>query len=181
MINVITVFPRLDDAKTIRNILVKSGYQVTAVCATGAQAISQIDEFGYGIVVCGYKMPDMLYSQLKEYLPGGYEILLLASRNVLEDQGIGDVMCLSKPLKVHELISTMDMMSESLRRRKRKQKLVPKKRDDRERQKINEAKNLLMSRNNMTEEEAHRYIQKCSMDSGTNMVETAEMILSMIR
>ena len=28
--------------------------------------------------------------------------------------------------------------------------------------------------------EAHRYIQKCSMDSGTNMVETAQMILSMM-
>ena len=29
----------------------------------------------------------------------------------------------------------------------------------------------------MTEEEAHRYIQKCSMDSGTNMVEMAKMVL----
>ena len=30
-----------------------------------------------------------------------------------------------------------------------------------------------MERNQMTEEEAHHYIQKISMDSGTNMVETA--------
>ena len=35
--------------------------------------------------------------------------------------------------------------------------------------------------NGMTEEEAHRYIQKCSMDSGTNLVETAEMVLSMMK
>ena len=26
----------------------------------------------------------------------------------------------------------------------------------------------------MSEEEAHRYMQKCSMDSGNNMVETAK-------
>ena len=32
----------------------------------------------------------------------------------------------------------------------------------------------------MTEEEAHRYVQKCSMDSGNNMVETAEMIMSIM-
>ena len=32
----------------------------------------------------------------------------------------------------------------------------------------------------LTEEEAHRYIQKCSMDSGTNMVETAQMVLSIM-
>ena len=35
--------------------------------------------------------------------------------------------------------------------------------------------------NHLSEEEAHRYIQKCSMDSGTNMVETAQMVLSMMQ
>ena len=39
----------------------------------------------------------------------------------------------------------------------------------------------MVEQGRMTEEEAHRYIQKCSMDSGTNMVETAEMVLSMMR
>ena len=38
-----------------------------------------------------------------------------------------------------------------------------------------------MSRNHMTEEQAHKYIQKCSMDSGTNLVETAQMVLAMIK
>ena len=37
-----------------------------------------------------------------------------------------------------------------------------------------------MSRNNLTEEEAHRYIQKRSMNNGTDMVETAQMILSLM-
>ena len=37
-----------------------------------------------------------------------------------------------------------------------------------------------MRRNHMTEEEAHRYIQKCSMDSGTNLIETAQMVLSIM-
>ena len=36
-----------------------------------------------------------------------------------------------------------------------------------------------MSRNNMTEEEAYRYLQKCSMDSGTGLTETAQMALAM--
>ena len=43
-----------------------------------------------------------------------------------------------------------------------------------------EAKAVLMERNHMTEEEAHRYIQKCSMDSGTNLVETAQMVLTLL-
>ena len=46
---------------------------------------------------------------------------------------------------------------------------------------MEQAKTLLMEQNHMTEEEAHRYIQKRSMDNGTGMVETAEMILSLMR
>lgn len=45
---------------------------------------------------------------------------------------------------------------------------------------IQRAKEILMSRNHMTESEAHKYLQKCSMDSGTNVVETAQMVLSMM-
>ena len=48
------------------------------------------------------------------------------------------------------------------------------------REEIRKAKELLMTRNNMSEEEAHRYLQKSSMDSGTNIVETAEMVLSIM-
>ena len=32
----------------------------------------------------------------------------------------------------------------------------------------------------MTEADAHRYLQKCSMDSGTNLVETAQMVLTLL-
>ena len=41
---------------------------------------------------------------------------------------------------------------------------------------MNDAKAVLMERNGFSEEEAHRYIQKRSMDNGTNMVETAYMV-----
>ena len=47
-----------------------------------------------------------------------------------------------------------------------------------EQKSIDDAKALLMERNHLSEEEAHKYIQKLSMDSGNNLVETAEMILA---
>ena len=39
---------------------------------------------------------------------------------------------------------------------------------------------VLYNPEKMTEEEAYRHIQKCSMDSGTNMVETAQMLLMLM-
>ena len=44
---------------------------------------------------------------------------------------------------------------------------------------INQAKALLMERHHMTEPEAHKYLQKCAMDSGSDMLETAEMVISL--
>ena len=69
------------------------------------------------------------------------------------------------------------MMLVQLEQRLKKSRAKPPKRTQKEQNYINNAKMVLMERNHMTEEEAFRYIQKSSMDSGTNMVETAQMIL----
>lgn len=180
MINIIVVLPKLEDARGIRGVLVRSGFQVTAVCTTGAQALSQLDDLNDGIIICGYKLTDMIYSELHACLPQGFDMLLMASQNLLNDCLGNDIMCLAMPLKVHDLINTIDMMSQTILRRRKRAKLKPKERNPEEVALIKEAKELLMNRNNMTEEEAHRYIQKCSMDSSTNMVETAQMVLTMM-
>jgi response regulator NasT len=70
-------------------------------------------------------------------------------------------------------------MSYQYQRRKKKDKEKPKARSEEEKELIRKAKLVLMDRNNMTEEEAHRYLQKTSMDSGTNLVEMSEMVLKM--
>lgn len=40
MTNVIVLFPKIEDAKNIRNLLVRHGFRVSAVCTTGAQALA---------------------------------------------------------------------------------------------------------------------------------------------
>ena len=181
MTNIIVVFQKIEDAKSIKNLLVRSGFRVTAVCTSGAQAISYADDFNCGIVICGYKVSDMIYSELHENLPSGFEMLLMASQRLLSDSVGMNIMSLAMPLKVHDLVNTVEMMSAGIERRRKKQKLKPKERNPEEEATIREAKELLMVRNHMTEEEAFRYIQKCSMDSSTNMVETAQMVLTMMQ
>ena len=89
-------------------------------------------------------------------------------------------MCLSMPLKVHELIQTVETMSYTITRMRKKRRMEPKVRSEEEKRMLQDAKELLMVRNNMSEEEAHRYIQKRSMDNGTGLIETAQMILSLM-
>ena len=42
---------------------------------------------------------------------------------------------------------------------------------------IQSAKKVLITQRNMTEPEAHRYLQKMSMDAGRSLAETARMVL----
>ena len=107
----------------------------------------------------------MLYSELYEYKPKSFEILLVASQNLWEECHDSNVVCVAIPIKVNDLLSTIEIMQQSQIRRRRKARTTPRQRSPEE-------------KNNMTEQEAFRYIQKCSMDSGNTMVESATMVMS---
>ena len=175
MSSVVVVFPKLEDAKSIRNLLVRNGVDVVGICTTGGEALDCMENLRGGIIVCSYRFRDMLYTDLKDQMRPGFEMLLLASQRVLAEKGQDDIMAVCMPLKVHELLDTINMMESALQRARKKKR----RRDPAEKAVVEKAKALLMERNHMTEEEAHRYVQKCSMDSGNTMLETAEMIISM--
>ena len=172
-------FPKPEDSRSIKNLLVHSGYQVVASCTTGAKAINLADHFGEGIIISGYRLPDMLYSDIYENVEGRFEMLLIASRQKLLEDETGIAM-LEMPLKVRDFLNSIEMMESNLYEKKRKKKRKPGQRTEEEQTVINQAKAVLMEKNNMSESEAHRYIQKSAMDSGRTMVETAGMILTIM-
>ena len=169
MSSIVIVLPKIEDGKRIRDILAKRGYEIDAVCSTAAAALGEMNNLNGGIVICGYKLPDMFFTDLNECMPSGFQMLLIASSRALSAvEGTG-IMAVTMPLSVYELVNTLEMMLQSAARRRKKERAKPKVR-----------KSLLIERNHMTESEAHRYMQKCSMDSGTNLVETAQMVLTLL-
>lgn len=182
--NIMIVFPNMEHAKRIRSILQKSGYVVDAVCSTGAQALTAANDLGGGIVICTCRLADMMYGELYEYLAPRYDMLLIGAKSQIDEREVEGIVGLSAPLKVHELLQTVEMMACAYERRKKKQKKnraqMPRQRSAEDRHMIAQAKALLMERNHFSEDEAHRYLLKCSMDSGTGLAETAQMVLSMM-
>lgn len=164
----------------MRNVLNRNGYDDILAYNNASQVIAAANESDGGIVLCGYRLTDMHYRELYGYLPREYRMLLVASPARLQECQVGDILCLAMPVHLHELISTLRTMEMELtaldRRREKRQ---PKKRTVQEQKTIDAAKALLMERNHLSEEEAHKYIQKLSMDSGNNLVETAGMILTL--
>ncbi len=177
MTGIVVVFPRMEDARGIKNILVRSGFSVHAVCTTGAQAISSLEDLNDGIVISGYKLADMMYLELKECLPKGIMMLLLAARGHLAECDTGDIAALPMPLKAHELVDAVHALFRECERYRKKRREEPRDRSPEEIELIERAKALLMEKRSMTEMQAHKYLQKCSMDSGRSIVESAQMIL----
>lgn len=180
MIDIIVIFPKQNDGQAIKSLLTRNGYRVASVFTSGAQAKSLMDTLDYGIVVCGYQFADMLYSELYQDMGETFQMLLLASRTKLDFVYEDGIVCVEMPLKAYDFLETLSMMTVALERLKKKGREKGRERNVAQKAIIEEAKKLLMENRHMTEEEAHRYIQKNSMDSGTSMVETAQMVLEII-
>ena len=175
MSSIIIVFPKQEHGKRMKDILLQNGFDVEAVCLTGASVLEKVQHLDSGIIVGSYRYTDMFYTEMLEYLPKNFEMLLLASEQVLDQYGCENVMSIRQPLKVGELVDTLHMM-EAVQQRKIKKR----ERSEKDKKLIEQAKQVLMERNHLSEEEAHRYLQKTSMDSGTNLRETAQMILMLM-
>ena len=54
MTGIIVLFERQEEARGIRGLLVKNGYETVRTATLGGQALSLADELQSGILVCGY-------------------------------------------------------------------------------------------------------------------------------
>ncbi len=171
--------PDMGQAKHIGDLLARRGIFVSALCVTASMALTRAHEQESGVVVCSYRVRDLQEARLDSFLPRDFGLLLLTPATDGWERP-ADAVTLDFPFRAGDLVSTVEMMLAKQEGRYGGGRHGNAKRSWQERNYINNAKMVLMERNHMTEQEAYRYIQKSSMDSGTNMVETAQMILLLI-
>lgn len=153
-------------------IFESAGIQVAGTCGSGAEILRRCGYMSGGVVLCGYKLFDMTAEELYENLPHGIPMVLLATPFQLENCGCEDICRVAAPAHKGELIDSVRM----LLNRQEVPAPVPQ-RSAEDKLLITKAKELLMERNQMTEAQAHRFIQKLSMDTGAKMIQTAMRIL----
>lgn len=177
MRSIIVAYAKQKDGERIRTMLLHHGIETAEVCTAGAQVLMAVSEFGDCVVIMGYRLRDMAFGQLAEELPPGCDILLVTSpANVMDEELPENTVFLPTPLATRDLIQSLQLMLGTTRSEKRHKK--PERSED-EKKTIELAKTVLMNRHHMTEPEAHRYLQKCAMDTGTKLLEMAEMVLLM--
>lgn len=175
MSNIIIALQKIEDAKRLQAVLERNGLSVTSVCNTAAKALSLVSVLEEGVIICGYRLPDMGFLELQECLNEEFEVLVLTSPKYAQEVS-GAAVCITLPVRQSELIHTVNMMLDQIAERRRKLK-KPRARSREEKSCITDAKLRLMKMKQFTEEEAYRYLQKRSMNTGTTMAEAAKRML----
>lgn len=158
----------------IRDIIDSAGIADGVICHSAAEVKRMIHKQHITTVICGYKLRDETAERLWEDLPMTCSMLVIAAQDMLELISSDEIFKLTAPVSRADLLSSVRML---LQMGRRMEKFVKPQRTEEERTLIRRAKGILMDRNGMTEEQAHRLLQKKSMDSGAKLVQTAQMVL----
>ena len=180
MSNIIVAFPGREEAQRMRALLTRNGFRVSALCVSSAAVLQASDLLREGIVICPARLKDTTSLSLREMLPESVDMLLLASSEIPPDEE-KHLYVLPPPVSVHDVTQALAGIEKRQEDCRKALGGRPRARSVRQRELIEKAKQLLMERNGMTEEAAHRYLQKTSMDNGTGLCETAGMILSLMQ
>ena len=175
MIRTVVALENSASETMISEILERNRIAVRYRCHTGAEVIRAVAQMGGGVVICGYKLPDMTAEDLAYDLGESAAVLMVAKAHYLELCGHEGIFKLPVPVRASELIGSVNILIQMDQMRSRRSN--PRRSPEDERI-VRQAKELLMEQNGMTESAAHKYIQHKSMETCMKMTETAKLILA---
>lgn len=199
MRHLIVAFADQAAAQKVKAVLQNAGLTVRGICTSGAQVLQLAAQCeGGGLVICPIRFPDMSAREIMGLLSEDFDMLVLVtSRQQTLISGPG-IFALAEPVNAASITSSARQLLET------RQLLAigfmdgaadarPTAAPDPERKSgadsshgrsaeeqkvIEQAKYLLMNRKRMTEAEAHRYLQKKSMESGIRLVDLARRVIT---
>ncbi|MBQ9329414.1 MAG: ANTAR domain-containing protein [Oscillibacter sp.] len=174
MDRLVVAFSSDEAQRRIRRLLESEGYSPFLCCAAGAEAVRAVRKMGSGTVICGSRLRDMTANQLAADLLGQAVVLVVAAAERLDLCEGENLYKLASPATRSDFFSVLELTRQVEERRLRR---PPPRRDASEQRLIREAKALLMSVNRMSEAEAHRFLQRASMNSGLKLAEAAQTII----
>lgn len=170
----------LEKAEKIRDMLSMDGYDVAAVCTSGNELIRRALMYDECLVIIGYNLVDMNINEVYNALCENCSFLALVNepyKSFVEEST--DMYCISNPINKVVIVNAINMIFQGQKRlHKLKEKVESLECKIEERKNIEKAKGILMEQVGFSEDEAFKYIQKNSMQTGRKMNEIAKEIIS---
>lgn len=174
---IIIAFPNAEAQRRIRLLLESGGLRPAACCSSGGEAIRAAQKLGDALVICAFHLRDMTAGDLAADLRGTASILVVSAAANLDLCGGSNLYKLATPAPRSEFFAMLELLRGPGRGLHISSRQTMSQRGSEEKRLIGKAKALLMELNRMTEAEAHRFLQKQSMDTGLKLTETAQMVI----
>jgi hypothetical protein len=188
MRSILLAFANPEAVSKVKNILVSAGLPVSMTCSNGTALLQQamLYEAG-GVIILPSRLPDISIPDLLSRLPDTFDLLVLQSATIRADYdqlpGLTKMdMPMPSAMLVDMVTSLLNTRTPSGRGRTygakaNQTQATAHKRTLAEEQIMREAKHYLIYERQMTEDQAHRYLQKRSMVSGVRLIEIAQDII----
>lgn len=174
MVRTVVAFNKQETLDSISSLLEDSGISVRYRCRTGPEVIRAVKKMGGGVVICYYKLLDVMADQIAYELQGIADVLVAAKPVYLDLCENESLFKIPMPIRTGEFIGSVNVLLQLDQKRSKAE--LPKRSEDDELL-IIQAKQLLMDNSGMSEPQAHRYLQKKSMETSSKMTDTAKLIL----
>ncbi len=174
MVRTVVAFNKEETLDSISSLLEEAGIPVRYRCRTGPEVIRAVKKMGGGIVICYYKLLDVTADQLAYELQGLADVLVAAKPAYLDLCENESLFKIPMPIRTGEFIGSVNVLLQLDQKRIKSE--IPR-RSEEDELLILRAKQLLMENSGMTEPQAHRYLQKKSMETSSKMTDTARLIL----
>jgi response regulator NasT len=168
----------------LTEMLTEEGYQIAGQAGDGEAAIDLARELKPDLVIMDIKMPkkdgiEAAGTIVEERIAPVVMLTAFSQRDLIERaRDAGAMAYLVKPFARHELVPAIELAVSRFAEKRALEDEVATLSDRLETRKIvDRAKGLLMTRQQMTEPEAFRWIQRTAMDRRTTMKAVAEAVV----
>lgn len=167
MKKIIVVHPVKETAMAIKALIEKGGFYVSHICALASSALEISQSLDNGVIVCPFVMKDMSASDMALRLPHDFDVIALSKSG--SEQYMGNMITMPIPVNVDDFLKTIGILCQSASGFTKRSKT--------QEEYISKAKGVLMTVKNMTEPQAHKFLQSESMKTRKNIVQIAMNIL----
>lgn len=161
-----------DAAQRVKRILSAGGFQTEGIFSSGAEVLSYASIRPEAVVVCG-RLSDMSPVMLADMIPQGFDIISLLPSGQAQTVFRSNLISLYMPINTSEFLSSVRTLAVTDSQSFQRKKIRP----EEERRLISGAKQIVMARHHISESQAHKILQKRSMDSGIPLIEVASLIM----
>lgn len=160
-------------AENIKNILQSDSLFVSNIYASGSEILSYASIRPDAVVICGRLSDGMSALTLADMLPGGFDLIWLMPSGEFSPGFVSNLITLNMPVNRIEFVNTVRVLAVTAGERYVRKNLRSKDDEDL----LLKAKHRLMERHLISEREAHKLIQRRSMEAGIKLLDIARIIM----